>query len=275
MLRWVIPEPLRERIEKGIKSPGGAMDVRNKGVQEEEAKAVVWHDRLAIIQIVAGNSIPVIGVWFLGWQPIRPIFFYWLDGLLAIWGLGVVAAVVTSREDPKNFGTSGVKLWLAWIAVILLLEGILAIPSVFAALFVIKSTHIVVGEAMRDMFASMGTWISLVVIIWSYGGQTIGELRWKPDMTIKETGEARANLFIHRTIMMALLTFWGKFGQPPRWALATYVLIVAGLFTYIQLNPERYLRLIGFKTKRRTRKRTEVIKTKARRPKQNTGSGGS
>ena len=73
--------------------------------------------------IVAANANPVFGVWFLGWQPLRPIFFYWLDGLLAIWGLGVVAAVVTSREKPKNFGASGVKLWLIWVAVIGLIEG--------------------------------------------------------------------------------------------------------------------------------------------------------
>ena len=46
---------------------------------------------------------------------------------------------------------------------------------------------------------------------------------------------------------MGILVFWGKWGQPPRWALAVYVLVVACLFTYTQLNPERYLRLIGFK----------------------------
>jgi hypothetical protein len=54
--------------------------------------------------------------------------------------------------------------------------------------------------------------------------------------------------------------------------LATYVLVVACLFTYTQLNPERYLRLIGFKTKRRAGKGTAVAK--ARCPKQAKGSGG-
>jgi len=244
-----------------------------KGGQGKEAKAGSWRDRLAIVHIVAGNAIPVVGVWFLGWEPLRPIFFYWLDGLLAIWGLGVVAAVVTSREDPKNFGASGVKLWLIWVAVILLIEGILAIPSVFAAVFVINSMHRAVAEVMRDMFAGPGTWISIAVVVWSYAGQTIEELRWKPDLTLKETGEARANLFFHRAIMMAMLVFWGKWGQPPRWALAAYVLVVACLFTYIQLNPERYLQQIGFKTKHRAGKGTAVVK--AKRPKQTKGSGRS
>lgn len=248
------------------------MDVRGKDAQGEEGKAEVRSDRLTVIQIIVGNAIPVVGVWFLGWQPLRPIFFYWLDGLLAIWGLGVVAAVVSSREDPKSFGTSGVKRWLLWVAVILFLEGILSIPSAFAAVYVIKSMPPFAGEAMRDMFADPCTWISLALIVWSYAGQTIGELRWKPDLTIKETGEARANLFIHRTIVMALLIFWGTLGQPPRWALATYVLVVAGLFTYIQLNPERYLRMIGFKAKRRTGKSKEA--PKARRPNPTAGSGG-
>lgn len=249
------------------------MDLRGKGVKGEEAKATVWRERLVIVQIVAGNAIPVVGVWFLGWQPLRPIFFYWLDGLLAIWGLGVVAVVVTSREDPKNFGASGVKLWLIWVAVILLIEGILAIPSLFAAVFVINSMQRAVGEVMRDMFADPFAWISFAVVVWSYAGQTIEELRWKPDLTLKETGEARANLFIHRAIMMAMLVFWGKWGQPPRWVLAAYVLVVACLFTYIQLNPERYLRQIGFKTKCRAGEGKAIVK--AKHPNQTKGSGGS
>ena len=148
------------------------MDVRGK-----EGKAAARRNWLAIAQIIATNANPVVGVWFLGWQPLRPIFFYWLDGLLAIWGLGVGAAVVTSREKPKNFGASGAKLWLIWVAVIGLIEVILALPSVFAALFVLNSLHRDVGEVMREVFTGPGIWFSLAVVVWSYAGQTIGELR--------------------------------------------------------------------------------------------------
>jgi hypothetical protein len=249
------------------------MDVRGEGVRGEDGKAAARRNWLAIARIVAANANPVVGVWFLGWQPLSPIFFYWLDGLLAIWGLGVVAAVVTSREKPKNFGASGAKLWLIWVAVIGLMGVILAIPSVFPAIFVLKSLHRDVGEVLREVFTGPGTWFSLAVVVWSYAGQTIGELRWKPDLTLRETGEARANLFIHRTLVMGLLVFWGKWGQPPRWALAAYVLFVACLFTYTQLNPERYLRLIGFKSKRRSGKGAAI--DKASRPNQTKGSGGS
>jgi len=52
---------------------------------------------------------------------------------------------------------------------------------------------------------------------------------------------------------MAILVFWGRM-QPPGWALAAYVPAVACLFAYTQLNPERCLRLMGFKRKRRPRK---------------------
>ena len=66
---------------------------------------------------------------------------------------------------------------------------------------------------MREVFTGPGTWFSLAVVVWSYAGQTIGELRWKPDLTLRETGQARANLFIHRTLVMGLLVFWGKWGS--------------------------------------------------------------
>lgn len=219
--------------------------------QGEEGRAVAKRNWLAVAQIVAANANPVIGVWFLGWEPLRPIFFYWLDGLLAISGLGVVAAVVVSRGKQKNFGASGARLWLIWFAVIGLIEVILVLPSVIAALFVLSSLHRDVGEVMREVFNGAGPWLALAVAVWSHTGQTIGELRWKADLTLRETGEARANLFIHRTLVMGLLIFWGKWGQPPHWALAAYVLLVACLFTYTQLNPEHYLRLTGFTSRRR------------------------
>ena len=78
------------------------MDVRGEGVRGEEGKTAARRNWLAIAQIVAANANPVVGVWFLGWQSLRPIFFYWLDGLLAIWGLGVVAAVVTAARNQKT-----------------------------------------------------------------------------------------------------------------------------------------------------------------------------
>ncbi|MFZ7110147.1 MAG: hypothetical protein ACOWYE_00555 [Desulfatiglandales bacterium] len=49
--------------------------------------------------------------------------------------------------------------------------------------------------------------------------------------------------------------------QPPRWTLAVYVLAVVCLFAYTQLNPGRYLRLMGFKRKRRPRKGMALTRT--------------
>lgn len=59
---------------------------------------------------------------------------------------------------------------------------------------------------------------------------------------------------------MTILLFWGRM-QPPRWTLAVYVLAVACLFAYTQLNPGRYLRLMGFKRKRRPRKGMALTRT--------------
>jgi hypothetical protein len=94
------------------------MGSQAEGARGADVKGRGWRDWLTITQIVAANAIPVVGVWFQNWDPLKPIFFYWLDGLLAVWGLGVVAVVVTSRESPNDFGAPGPKRCLFWFAVI-------------------------------------------------------------------------------------------------------------------------------------------------------------
>ena len=210
----------------------------------EGAQPTAWRRRMATAEIVIANAVPVIGVWFLGWQAWRPIFFYWLDGLLALWGLGAVAAVVTFHEMP--FKVSGVKLWLTKAAVVVLVLAILSVPSVFTAGYLFGTLHQDPGDILSRIFSGYGVWISLLVVIGSYIAQTVGEIRWRPALTLKRSGQERANLFIHRTLLMGFLVLWDSWGQPPRLLLAVYVLAVACLFTYTQLDPERYLRLIGF-----------------------------
>lgn len=207
-------------------------------------------DRFTAAQIVVGNAIPVVGVWFLGWEPLAPMFFYWLDGLLAIWGLGAVALVVTGREEPRTVKATGWKALLTWTAVVVVGFFILAVPSIVTVFVMFGQLDVAAGDILRAVFAGPGTWVSLAVAVATHAGQTIGELRWRPEVTIKATGAARGNFFIHRTLAMAVLVFWGGGGLPSRWALAVYVLLVAALFTTAQLNPQRYLRLIGFKEKR-------------------------
>ena len=108
------------------------MDDRSDVAGREQTTTGDLLARLRVPLIVIVNAIPVVGVWILGWHAERAIFFYWLDGVLAMWGLGVVAVIVTSREGPRGFGASGAKLWLVWVAVIGLVLAILSIPSVIA-----------------------------------------------------------------------------------------------------------------------------------------------
>ncbi|HBI14210.1 MAG TPA: hypothetical protein DDY20_01610 [Desulfobulbaceae bacterium] len=206
---------------------------------------MAWHKRIIIVQIVVSNALPVIGVWFIGWHASGPIFFYWLDGLLALWGLGVVAAVVTSREEQTR--GSILKRWLILVGVLVLIVVILSLPSAFTALYVLKSLDRGAGEFLRKLFTGFSIWFTLLVVIWSYTWQTISELLHEPSLTIKQTGQERANLFIHRTLLMGFLVVWDGWSQPTRWMLRAYVLAAACLYTYAELNPEGYLRIIGFK----------------------------
>ncbi len=222
------------------------MSARDDEPSAGGAGSVTAPSRLRSAQIVLANAVPVVGVWFLGWDALRPIFFYWLDGLLALWGLGVVAIVVSGREGPKRFA-SGPKGWLTWAAAVAFMLGILSAPSLVVGAMVLGSLGRDLGEVARDALAGSGTWISVAVVVQSYAAQTIGELRWKPELTLKQTGKERGGVFFHRILLMGVLVFWGSFGEPPRWALAVYVLLVAGLFTFSQLDPERYLEMIRFR----------------------------
>ncbi len=181
-------------------------------------------------------------MWFLGWNALGAIFFYWLDGLLALWGLGTVAVLVTIPELPIR--GSKLKLWLVGAAATVLTLAILSIPSLFTAMFVITSFKVNTAELLH-LFKGYDIWFSLLIVICLSAGQTISELRLNPSLTIKQTGLERGNMFIHRTLLMGLLAGGSSWGHPPQWVLATYVLAVACLFTYTQLNPERYLRFMG------------------------------
>ncbi|MFZ5788831.1 MAG: hypothetical protein ACOY3Y_20520, partial [Acidobacteriota bacterium] len=176
-----------------------------------------------------------------------PIFFYWLDGLLAVWGLGVVALVVTSREDPRLLGAAGATHRLQWGAALALVWVILAIPSAIAAALVLDWVDLGLGALLAEVFATTSAWVSLAIAVVVHAGQVAGELRWRPDRTLAATGEARANFFIHRTLVLGILAGWAGGGSARPWALSVYVLAVAALFTYTQLHPERYLHLIGFR----------------------------
>lgn len=220
------------------------MEFREQGGQTKETEATIWHKRMGTGEIVIANAIPVIGVWFLGWDALETIFFYWLDGLFALWGLGVVASVITIPEVVRG---SRVKLLLVGIVATCLTLAILSIPSVLTAGFVITSFEVDAGEFLRQVFRGYGIWFALLIVILSYAGQTISELRLNPSLTIRQSGKERGNLFFHRTLLMGILAGGSTWRQPPWWVLATYVLAVACLFTYSQLYPERYLRFMGMK----------------------------
>lgn len=229
----------------------GSVSAEDAGTRGEATAAPGGRNWAGTARIVVGNAIPVIGVWFLGWQALPPIFFYWLDGLLAIWGLGVVAFVVTSRDDSRLLGGSGPKAWLQRAAALGLVLLVLAVPSGVAAGLVIDWLNLSTGRILTEVFAFAGAWVSLAIAVWANVGGVVGELRWRPDQTLGASGEARANFFIHRTLVLGILAAWGGRTPPRHWALAAYVLVVAVLFTYTQLYPERYLHLIGFRKRAR------------------------
>jgi hypothetical protein len=214
----------------------------------ENAKATGGHRHLLTAEIVFANAIPVIGVWFLGWDALGPIFFYWLDGLFALWGLGVVAVVVTIPEVARG---SKRKLWLVGTAAACLTLAILSIPSALTAGMVIASFRVDPGEFLHQVFKGHGIWFSLLFVVLAYAGQTVSELLANPALTIRQSGKERGSLFLHRTLLMGILTGGSSWGQPPQWVLADYVLAVACLYTYSQLYLERYLRLMGMHPKTR------------------------
>ena len=178
------------------------MAAKEEAKSREEMKSAAWRNRLMVAQIVIANAVPVIGVLFLDWQALRPIFFYWLDGLLGLCGLGAVAAVVTNREQIK---ASGAKLWLIWFAAIGLLMLILALPSVFTAMCIVSFLGRDASGMLHEVFSGYGIWVSLLLVIGSHTGQTMGELNWKPSLTIKDSGKERFSLFFHRSLVLGLL----------------------------------------------------------------------
>jgi hypothetical protein len=237
------------------RSHGGWSPVNE--VRESTLPAGPVRTPLLVAQIVLANAIPALGVLIAGWEPLVPMFFYWLDGLLGLLALGAAVILGMRQELPPPFSRFPWPAVPYWTALFAILWLILAIPSVLAAGFVLGALKRGFAEPLATIFSSSAVWPAVALSVAFQIGQVGQELRGSQRWELIHGAEARANLFIHRTLAMGLLAAWAGHASVGRLGLVAYVVLLSLLFTYTQLFPERWLHLVGFRRAGRGKGRGE------------------
>jgi hypothetical protein len=126
-----------------------------------------------------------------------------------------------------------------------LLLAILALPSAIPALLVSGWLRLGAGPLLDRVLASPGAWASLALAVGVHAAEVASELHWQPERTLAATGRERAAFFIQRSLAVGLLAAAAGRTIPARETLAAYVLVVAGLFTVMQIHPPQLFRPVA------------------------------
>jgi len=200
--------------------------------------------------ILLNNLVPVLGVLLFSWPAASVLFMYWLDGWLCFVELGVLAMIVVSREpDWPLAGFKGLKRLFYYAATIALFLFLISIPSLLTggAILGILDDNLfnILGSILGDRAILVGIGVTVVWRGFNIARHMAGHGVRDEKLGMEQKGE----LFFHRTIVMMMLA--GMFGQHPgAWMLKVIVLVIATLFTLTEIQPERYLVLVGIVRKK-------------------------
>jgi hypothetical protein len=200
--------------------------------------------------ILLNNLVPVLGVILFSWPVASVLFMYWLDGWLCFVELGTLAMIVVSREpDWPLAGFKGLKRLLYYAAATVLLFFLLSVPSLVAggAILAILDDNLIniLGSILGDRAILVGIGVTVVCRGFNISRRMAGHGVQDEKLGMEQKGE----LFFHRTVVMMMLA--GMFGQHPgAWMLKIIVLAITALFTLTEMQPERYLVLVGIVRKK-------------------------
>jgi len=198
---------------------------------------------LAKVEVIVGNSIPVFGVILLGWQAVTVIFLYVLDGWLCILGLGA-SVMLEHRGElramvPKTYGPIHRVLFLT--AVIAITEAILSVFALFPGGVALAHMERSPGEALATAFRDAGVWLPAAMLVASHGMRIARSVRGSAEGIAALPPKLQMALFTGRMFLMMWLAWLATPGFLSRFLVPVYVAVVATLFTYTDLYPQRFL----------------------------------
>src|SRR2546423_7086011 len=159
--------------------------------------------------ILAGNMIPVVGIYCFGWSAALSVFNYWFDGLTA---LAAILAALIPRALRETQPKSGRVTWLGTlmrgVVTWIFLVGIVGLPY---WIVLIPLHDLLLGEELRRQLAHSPA-------LWFTFGSLAASHFWKafhldydamPDKQLKQRARWDIYLLILRALAMFMMAAHG------------------------------------------------------------------
>ena len=191
--------------------------------------------------ILLNNLVPVLGVFLFSWPAVSVVFMYWLDGWLCFVELGMLAVTFVSRMPGwPAAGYTRLRRLCLNVFITALFIFLASIPSIVAGGVILGILHdhlfSILGSILVDRPLLVGIGATVVLRGFSIARRMAGHGVQDEKLSINH----KAQLFLHRTVVMIILAeFLG--GLSEAWTLKIFVLVIAVLFTFSEMQPDRYL----------------------------------
>jgi len=194
----------------------------------------------AIAQVVARNTVPLVGILAFHWSTGNVLILYLLDTVLAI--AVIVAGLMSSfAPAPDDEGISGrINAEAGYVISGLLVAGFMAIPLGAPVGIMLAISDFSFRDALHDSSLRVGVIVQSVLALWSYVG-LYRALRTHTPAQLQLV--KRFALVFMRWIAVIMVTYVILDILPPgEFVLVLLVIayIVASIFA--EINPDRFLR---------------------------------
>ena len=193
-----------------------------------------------IANTVARNIVPLGGILFLGWSASTVLVLYFVDTMLsmAVMFAGLARYFMPPWTDDGWAARANGEVGA--IAVAVFLAAVIAVPLGVPLIFILAGSDTTVRSLFADEAFRAGLVMQAIAAVWSCAGlyralrtHTPEELRLKRQFSF---------VFL-RWLVVLMVTYTGIAFLFGRWAPLVFVAVYAGTSIFIDIAPDKFLRV--------------------------------
>jgi hypothetical protein len=193
-----------------------------------------------IANTVARNIVPLGGILFLGWSASTVLVLYFVDTMLsmAVMFAGLARYFMPPWTDDGWAARANGEVGA--IAVAVFLAAVIAVPLGVPLIFILAGSDTTVRSLLADEAFRAGLVMQAIAAVWSCAGlyralrtHTPEELRLKRQFSF---------VFL-RWLVVLMVTYTGIAFLFGRWAPLVFVAVYAGTSIFIDIAPDKFLRV--------------------------------
>ena len=193
---------------------------------------------VGIIQIIARNAVPIVGILFFHWSASNVLVLYFLDTMLSI---GVIFAGLAKSFAPARPSGIGarVKAEFTYLFVALLLCALVGIPLGLPVGMILGAGGFTIREALADHSLRAGAVWQCAMALWSYFGLYRALDTHSPsELRLKQ----RFGLILMRWVVVLAVCYAGVGLVPGNVGVFLLVAAYVAASIFAEMAPDRFLR---------------------------------